>query len=48
MNGLRYIGLDAHQHAVCAAVLDHDGKLFLQSAFATRAAAILDFLAAPF
>jgi transposase len=44
MNGLRYIGLDVHQDTVSAAVLDRNGKLLMQSVFATRAAAILDFL----
>jgi hypothetical protein len=44
MNGLRYIGLDVQQDTVSAAVLDRDGKLLMQSVFATRAAAILDFL----
>jgi len=42
--GLRYIGLDVHQDTVSAAVLDHRGKLIMQSVIATRAAAILDFL----
>jgi len=44
MNGLRYIGLDVHQDTVSAAVLDGTGKLLMQSVFATRAVAILDFL----
>ena len=44
MNSLRYIGLDVHQDTVSAVVLDRDGKLLMQSVFATRAAAILDFL----
>jgi RepB DNA-primase from phage plasmid/Transposase len=44
MNSLRYIGLDVHQDTVSAAVLDRDGKLLMQYVFATRAAAILDFL----
>src|SRR6266436_265716 len=44
MNGLRYIGLDVHQDTVSAAVLDGAGKLLMQSVFATRAVAILDFL----
>ena len=44
MNGLSYIGLDVHQDTVSAAVLDHQGRLMMQSVIATRAAAILDFL----
>ena len=44
MDSVRYIGLDVHRDTVSAAVLDGDGKLMMQSVFATRAAAILDFM----
>src|SRR5437899_11153073 len=44
MNGLRYIGLDVHQDTVSAAVLDGTGKRLMQSVFAKRAVASLDFL----
>jgi hypothetical protein len=43
MSGLRYTGLDVHQDTVSVAVLDRDSKLLMQSVFATRAVAILDF-----
>src|SRR5256886_17358566 len=44
MDNLRYIGLDVHRDTISAAVLDHDGKLIMQSVVPTRASAILDFL----
>jgi transposase len=44
MDSLRYIGLDVHRDTVSAAVLDHDGKLMMQSVLPTRASVILDFL----
>jgi transposase len=44
MDGLKYIGLDVHKETISAVVLDRAGKLIMQSVFATRAAAILDFL----
>ncbi len=44
MNSVRYIGLDVHRDTISTAVLDSEGKLVMQSALATRAAAILDFL----
>ncbi len=45
MNSIKYIGLDVHQSTISAAVLDQEGKLIQQSILATRASAILDFLA---
>jgi len=45
MDSVRYIGLDVHRDTISAAVLDSEGKLLMQSVLATRAAAILDFIA---
>lgn len=44
MNDSKFIGLDVHKTSVSAAVLDPDGKLVMQSIFATHAAAILSFI----
>src|SRR5260370_55158 len=44
MNDTKFIGLDVHKTSVSAAVLDQDGKLVMQSVFATHAAAILSFI----
>src|SRR5260370_37924782 len=44
MNDTKCIGLDVHKTSVSAAVLDQDGKLVMQSVFATHAAAILSFI----
>ena len=43
MDSLRYIGLDVQRDTISVAVLDEQGRLQMQSVFATRAAAILDF-----
>ena len=40
----KFIGLDVHKTSISAAVLDQDGKLVMQSVFATQAAAILGFI----
>src|SRR5437660_11444451 len=45
MNSVRYVGLDVHRDTISAAVLDANGRLIQQSVLATRAAAILDFIA---
>jgi transposase len=45
MNSVRYVGLDVHRDTISAAVLDESGRLMMQSVLATRAAAVLDFLA---
>jgi transposase len=45
MNSVRYVGLDVHQATISAAVLNEQGQLVMQSVVATRADAILDFLA---
>jgi hypothetical protein len=44
MNDTKFIGLDVHKTSISAAVLDQDGKLVMQSIFATHAAAILGFI----
>lgn len=44
MDSAKYIGLDVHRDTISAAVLDHDGRLVMQSVLPTRASAILDFL----
>ena len=44
MNDSKFIGLDVHKTSISAAVLNQDGKLLMQSIFATHAAAILSFL----
>ena len=44
MNDTKFIGLDVHKTSISAAVLDQDGKLVMQSIFATHAAAILSFI----
>ncbi len=44
MNDTKFIGLDVHKTSISAAVLDHDGRLVMQSVFATHAAAILGFM----
>src|SRR5213080_594224 len=44
MNDSKFIALDVHKTSISAAVLDHDGKLVMQSVFATHAAAILSFI----
>src|SRR5436305_664911 len=44
MNDTKFIGLDVHKTSISAAVLDPDGKLVMQSIFATHAAAILSFI----
>ena len=44
MNDSKFIGLDVHKTSISAAVLDHDGKLVMQSIFATHAAAVLSFI----
>src|SRR5438105_7867249 len=44
MNDIKFIGLDVHKTSISAAVLDPDGKLVMQSVFATHAAAILSFI----
>lgn len=45
MNSVRYLGMDVHRDTVSVAVLDENGRLMMQSVLATRAAAILDFIA---
>src|SRR5712675_3084614 len=44
MNDTKFIGLDVHKTSISAAVLDDDGRLVMQSIFATHAAAILSFV----
>src|SRR5436190_24233871 len=44
MNDSKFIGLDVHKTSISAAVLDPDGKLVMQSIFATHAAAVLSFI----
>src|SRR5205823_11557743 len=44
MNESKFIGLDVHKTSVSAAVIDADGKLVMQSIFATGAVAILGFV----
>jgi transposase len=44
MNSVRYLGLDVHRDTISVAVLNAEGKLVMQSAIATQASAILDFL----
>jgi len=44
MNDTKFIGLDVHKTSISAAVLDGDGKLVMQSVFATYAAAIVSFI----
>src|SRR5712671_371183 len=44
MNDTKFIGLDVHKTSISAAVLDDDGRLVMQSIFATHAAAILNFI----
>jgi transposase len=44
MNDSKFIGLDVHKTSISAAVIDGDGKLVMQSTFATDAAAILGFI----
>jgi transposase len=44
MNDTKFIGLDVHKTSISAAVLDQDGKLVMQSIFATHAPAILGFM----
>ena len=43
MNDAKYIGLDVHQAAISAAVLDSTGKLVMESILETKAATILQF-----
>ena len=45
MNSDKYIGLDVHQATISVAVLDHSGKLVMESIVETKASTILDFLA---
>jgi hypothetical protein len=40
----KYIGLDVHQASISVAVVEESGKLTMQSAVATRAASLLEFL----
>ena len=44
MNSIKYVGLDVHRDTISAAVLNAEGKLVVQSVFATQASAILEFL----
>jgi transposase len=44
MNDTKFIGLDVHKTTISAAVLDQQGKLVMQSIFATHAAAVLGFI----
>ena len=44
MSDIKFIGLDVHKTTIAAAVRDQDGKLVMQSIFATHAAAILGFI----
>jgi len=45
MNSVRYIGLDVHRDTISVAVLDQGGRVIMESVLATRAAAVLDFIA---
>jgi len=45
MSKLKYIGLDVHQASISVAVMEQNGRLIMQSVIATRAAALLEFLA---
>jgi transposase len=45
MDSLRYVGLDVHRDTISVAVLDEGGRMIMQSVLATRASAILDFIA---
>jgi len=40
----KFIGLDVHKTSISASVLDQDGKLVMQSVFATQAVAIVSFI----
>lgn len=40
----KFIGLDVHKTSISASVLDPDGKLVMQSVFATQAVAIVSFI----
>jgi transposase len=44
MSDTKFIGLDVHKTTISASVLDQDGKLVMQSVFATHATAILGFI----
>jgi len=44
MNDTKFIGWDVHKTTISAAVLDGEGKLVMQSLFATQGAAILGFI----
>jgi hypothetical protein len=44
MSDVKFIGLDVHKTSISAAVVGEDGKLVMQSIFATHAAAILSFI----
>jgi len=43
VNDAKYIGLDVHQAAISAAVLDSSGKLVMESILETKAATLLQF-----
>ena len=44
MDSKKYIAMDVHQATVSVAVRDANGKLVMESAFETKATAILDFI----
>jgi hypothetical protein len=44
MNHAKYIGLDAHQATISAAVRDSDGKLVMEAILETKAETILQFI----
>lgn len=44
MNDIKFIGLDVHKTSISAAVLDADGKLIMESIFATHGVAVLSFI----
>lgn len=45
MNSDKYVGMDLHAQTIRAAVLNHLGKLTLESTIATEASCVLDFVA---
>ena len=44
MKDAKYIGLDVHQAAISAAVLDSAGKLVMECVLETKVATILQFI----
>ena len=44
MNSAKYIGMDVHKESISIAVMNHSGKIVMESVIETKASMILQFI----